>query len=327
MEGGTIVTEGVALADRSALADDALVTAVRRGDDRAFEELYWRYGRRINAYVQGMVKDHGRAEDVTQEVFVSALRRMRATDRPIAFRPWIYEIARNACIDAHRRTKRTEEVPLEPEGLSPADRGRLVDASPAPENAVAVKEQLDTLRGAFGGLSDTHHEILIMRELEGRSYADIGEALGMSRPAVESTLFRARRRLGEEFGELASGERCRVVQAIALHALDGERIGTRDRRRVASHAAHCDACRRLAMHGGLSVDPPLRTRVARKLGGWLPLPAFLRRGGEQVAGGKAGWAAHLPAFAEPLGAVSGKAAAGLVALAVAGAGPGVTATT
>src|SRR5918997_1757567 len=245
MEGGTIVTEGVALADRSALADDALVTAVRRGDDRAFEELYWRYGRRINAYVQGMVKDHGRAEDVTQEVFVSALRRMRATDRPIAFRPWIYEIARNACIDAHRRTKRTEEVPLEPEGLSPADRGRLVDASPAPENAVAVKEQLDTLRGAFGGLSDTHHEILIMRELEGRSYADIGEALGMSRPAVESTLFRARRRLGEEFGELASGERCRVVQAIA----------------------------------------------------------------------------------EPLGAVSGKAAAGLVALAVAGAGAGVTATT
>src|ERR687893_63871 len=182
MEGGTIVTEGVALADRSGLADDALVTAVRRGDDRSFEELYWRYGRRINAYVQGMVKDHGRAEDVTQEVFVSALRRMRATDRPIAFRPWIYEIARNACIDAHRRTKRTEEVPLEPEGLSRADGGRLVDASPAPENAVAVKEQLDTLRGAFGGLSDTHHEILIMRELEGRSYADIGEARGVARP-------------------------------------------------------------------------------------------------------------------------------------------------
>src|SRR5436305_10361279 len=87
-----------------------LVAAVRRGDERAFETLYERYQRRIYAFVLGMVKDHGRAEDVTQEVFVSALRRMRATERPIAFKPWIYEIAKNACIDAFRRTRRAEEV-------------------------------------------------------------------------------------------------------------------------------------------------------------------------------------------------------------------------
>ena len=92
--------------------DHQLVAAVRRGDDRAFEALYARYQRRIHAYVMGMVKDHGRAEDVTQEVFVSALRRMRETERPIAFKPWIYEIAKNACIDQFRRTRRTEEVPL-----------------------------------------------------------------------------------------------------------------------------------------------------------------------------------------------------------------------
>jgi len=53
------------------------VAAVRRGEDRAFEQLYSRYGRRIVSYVFGMVGDHGRAEDVTQEVFVSALRRRR----------------------------------------------------------------------------------------------------------------------------------------------------------------------------------------------------------------------------------------------------------
>ena len=74
-------------------ADSELVAAVRRGDDRAFEQLYSRYQRRIAAYVFGMVKDHGRAEDITQEVFISALRRMRDTDRAIAFKPWIYEIA------------------------------------------------------------------------------------------------------------------------------------------------------------------------------------------------------------------------------------------
>jgi DNA-directed RNA polymerase specialized sigma24 family protein len=64
-------------------SDQQLVARVRRGDDRAFETSYQRYQRRIAAYVLGMVKDHGRAEDVTQEVFVSALRRMRQTPRPI----------------------------------------------------------------------------------------------------------------------------------------------------------------------------------------------------------------------------------------------------
>jgi DNA-directed RNA polymerase specialized sigma24 family protein len=85
--------------ESESVSDHTLVAAVRRGDDRAFEALYQRYHRRIQAYVFGMVKDHQRAEDVTQEVFVSALRRMRATERPIAFKPWIYEIAKNACID------------------------------------------------------------------------------------------------------------------------------------------------------------------------------------------------------------------------------------
>ena len=91
-------------------SDDALVAATRAGDDRAFEQLYTRYQRRIAAYVLGMVRDHGRAEDITQDVFVSALRRMRDTDRPIVFKPWIYEIAKNACIDAYRRSRRAEEI-------------------------------------------------------------------------------------------------------------------------------------------------------------------------------------------------------------------------
>src|SRR6188768_4284134 len=110
-----------------AISDHTLVAQVRRGDDRAFEALYQRYHRRIQAYVFGMVKDHQRAEDVTQEVFVSALRRMRATERPIAFKPWIYEIAKNACIDQFRRSKRAEEVSFDAdEGLAPSDYGRLV---------------------------------------------------------------------------------------------------------------------------------------------------------------------------------------------------------
>ncbi len=188
--------------------DLSLVAAVRRGDDRAFEQLYARYQRRISAYVFGMVKDHGRAEDITQEVFISALRRMRETDRTIAFKPWIYEIAKNACIDQFRRSRRAEEVSMDAsDGLGQADHGRLVAGDPTPDDAVDAKQQLDHLCGAFGGLSDSHHEILVLREFEGLSYREIGDRMGLSRPGVESTLVRARKRLGEEYDELVSGHR------------------------------------------------------------------------------------------------------------------------
>ena len=218
----------MASASLEATGDDAaLVAAVRRGDDRAFEALYRRYQRRIHAYVLGLVGDHGRAEDVTQEVFVSALRRMRATEQPLAFKPWLFQIAKNACIDAFRRSRRAEEVSYDDaERLAPADHSRLVGRGPSPDAAVAVKQDLDDLCGAFGGLSETHHEILVLRELEGRSYAEIGAQLGMSRPAVESTLFRARRRLSEEYDDIVSGARCARVRGM-IAALAPAAAGTR----------------------------------------------------------------------------------------------------
>src|SRR6476620_10513702 len=132
--------------ESESVSDHTLVAKVRRGDDRAFEALYQRYHRRIHAYVFGMVKDHQRAEDVTQEVFVSALRRMRATERPIAFKPWIYEIAKNACIDAFRRSKRAEEVSYDADdSLGPADRSRMTWFGPTPDAVVAAKHDLQSL--------------------------------------------------------------------------------------------------------------------------------------------------------------------------------------
>jgi RNA polymerase sigma factor (sigma-70 family) len=311
-------------------SDERLVAAVRRGEDRAFETLYQRYQRRVHAYVLGMVKDHGRAEDVTQEVFVSALRRMRATDRQIAFKPWVYEIAKNACIDAFRRSKRAEEVSYDAEGgLAPGDHLRLVGNGPTPEAAVAAKHDLETLCGAFGGLSESHHEILVLRELEGLTYEQIGERMGMTRPAVESTLFRARRRLTEEYDELVSGARCLRVQAIIAGATSGP-VGLRDSRRLSRHLAHCQPCRREALAAGLDrgllVRRPARTRIAEKIAGLLPFPAFLRlrRGGDVPAPEPPGarLAAHLPALSDQLSAPWTKAATG-AALLLAGVGTGV----
>src|SRR5687767_6506773 len=141
--------------DGEETSDHDLVARVRVGDDLAFERLYRRYHRRIAAYVQGMVHDHARAEDVTQDVFMSALRRMRETDRPIAFKPWIYEIAKNACIDQFRRSRRAEEISFDAdEGMGAADTARLASPGATPDAAVDQKQQLDDLCGAFGGLSE-----------------------------------------------------------------------------------------------------------------------------------------------------------------------------
>jgi RNA polymerase sigma factor (sigma-70 family) len=309
------------------------VAAVRAGDDHAFEALYHRYQRRIGAYIYGMVHDHGRAEDITQDVFMSALRRMRATDTPIAFKPWVYEIAKNACIDAFRRSKRAEEISYDADDGS--DRLHLVSKGPTPDDAVDTRMSLDHLRGAFGGLSEAHHQILVMRELEGLSYRQIGERLGMSRPSVESTLFRARRRLSEEYDELVSGERCRRIQRIISGATGG-RVGTRDERKMARHVSYCQPCRRAAFAAGFDADALTPKRTAReKIAALLPLPAFLKRriaghgaddhGSFGSVGGQAATLAQLStaaaSYADPVmhwGKAAAKAAA--VAAAVVGAG-------
>jgi RNA polymerase sigma factor (sigma-70 family) len=311
--------------------DHDLVARVRAGDDRAFERLYRRYHRRIGAYIQGMVHDHARAEDVTQDVFMSALRRMRETDRPIAFKPWIYEIAKNACIDQFRRSRRAEEVSMDAEeGLGSADYGKLITRDPSPEVAVENKQSLDHLCGAFGGLSETHHEILVMRELEGLSYREIGERLGMTRPAVESTLFRARRRLTEEYDELVSGERCQRVQSIIATAAQGS-LGARDRKRLARHVSYCQPCMRQARISGVDSADLVRTPLRARIAALLPLPAFLkaRIGGDEALGRQgdvstlASWSAQASSLDPSLVSGWGKAAATAATIALAGVGAGV----
>ncbi|HVS28664.1 MAG TPA: sigma-70 family RNA polymerase sigma factor [Solirubrobacteraceae bacterium] len=270
--------------------DGLLVARTRAGDDRAFEQLYRRYRRRISAHVYGMVGDHGRAEDITQEVFVSALRRIRATERPIAFSPWAHEIARNACIDEYRRNQRSaQEVSYDADdayGQRPMlDRLPMRDSSP--EDALETKQRVVDLCGAFSGLSPAHHRILVLREFEGLSYREIGERMEMSRPAVESTLLRARRRLAAEYDELVSGRRCERVQRIISDSLASD-LGVRDRQRLARHISHCQPCRALARAAALP-DAAACSGVREKLAALIPLP-FLpgawRHGGGAISAGR-----------------------------------------
>ncbi len=143
-----------------------------------------------------------------------------------------------------------------------------------PERAAEVGEQMDHLRGAFGGLSDNHHRILVLREFEGLSYHEIGERMGLTRPSVESTLFRARRRLGEEYADVQTGRRCDDVRE-ALGPVAGGIAGARERRRVQRHLAWCSSCRSAARRAGLENGEVLVPEgVGSRAAALLPLPAL-----------------------------------------------------
>jgi RNA polymerase sigma factor (sigma-70 family) len=317
-------------------SEHELVAAVRAGHDHAFEELYARYSERIYSFIVSKVHDHGRAEDIAQEVFMSALRRLRASDQTIAFKPWIYEIAKNACIDEFRRGSRAREVPLESDGDFVVDRQKSsVSRVPTPAAAVESKQRLDDLRGAFGGLSSTHHQLLVMREFEGMSYDEIGERLDMTRQMVESSLFRARRRLSEEYQELASGQRCEQIQT----AIDSGRLrtvsalGLRDRRRFARHLAHCQPCRHAALMAGVHETLVKPRSIAAKIAALLPFPLLRlpwRANGAKGARAASVGGSHHMAGAGSAGGVASAGSAltfgqavATIALVIAGAGGGL----
>jgi RNA polymerase sigma factor (sigma-70 family) len=311
------------ISTRAEGTDRDLVEAVKAGDDVAFEELYRRYRPRIAAYARRKVRDPARAEDIAQDAFFSALRRMRATDAEIAFKPWIFEIARNAAIDHWRRTSRAEEISVEEdERLRQSDRVRLTGAA-GPDSALVEKERFEHLRGAFDELSDVHTRILVLRELEGLSYREIAERLELTESSVQSALFRARRRLESEYADISEGRRCVAMRSVMGRLAEG--LGNkRDVGRLTRHARRCHVCRRRARELGVDLVPPL-TRLRRKAAALVPLPLVPRRGaassgaagGAQGAGGVSGL---LPAGAQVGGVVAERTAAIVAAAAIAGAG-------
>jgi RNA polymerase sigma factor (sigma-70 family) len=295
-------------------SDCALVDAVRDGDDAAFEELYRRYQPRIAGFVHSMLRDEARAEDVAQEAFLSALRRMRETDSEINFKPWIYQIARNAAIDSYRRNSHAVEVSMDADhGLRASDRHRLVGSDEAPDSALVTKERLTHLQGAFDELSEVHTRVLVMRELEGMSYREIGEQLDLTRPAVESALFRARRRLESEYTELSEGRRCEAMRATMARMAAGTHRGAEEHR-LARHAKRCHACRKRARELGIE---PLTTLGAlrRKAAALLPIPWLFRR-----SGGDGGGITGLFSTGANAAPLAERAAALVAAVALVGAG-------
>ena len=110
-----------AAAASTEVREEELVARAKAGSSEAFEALFKRYRDRITAYVRTIIPNHARAEDVVQEIFVSALRKLHTLEEPAAFKSWIYEIARNACLDDLRRVKRNGEILVRSNDFTPYD--------------------------------------------------------------------------------------------------------------------------------------------------------------------------------------------------------------
>jgi RNA polymerase sigma-70 factor, ECF subfamily len=172
-----------------ALGDETLAARARGGDTRAFEALVRRYQRPIYRLAVRMLADAGEAEDVTQEVFVTAWRRLPGIQEDRAVRAWLYRIATNRCLNILRARKPT--APLQEETI-PA-------ASPAasPEARAEAHERLAALRAALGQLTAEQRACWLLREVEELPYAEIAGILHTTPQAVRGRLARARAELGE----------------------------------------------------------------------------------------------------------------------------------
>jgi RNA polymerase sigma factor (sigma-70 family) len=183
--------------------EEELVAAAQAGNREAFEALFRRYRQAITAYVRARVRDEGRTEDIVQETFFSAHNSLATLGHPRAFRPWLYQIAHNACLDEARRRRRNDELILGWDEFPPPDE-RIVFHHQGPDHQLSQKEELADLTHALGGLPPSQHEALVLREVEGMSYDEIGRRMQLSPGAVESVLFRARRGLKRAYSKAAA---------------------------------------------------------------------------------------------------------------------------
>jgi RNA polymerase sigma-70 factor, ECF subfamily len=200
--------------------------AQRPRSDRAFERLYKRHVGDVYRYALAVMRNPTDAEDVTQTTFLNAYRSyVEKGSRPEKPQNWLIAIAHNVCRQRFRQSaRRPAEVSFED------DIADTVADDDTPSG--------DDIRRALSHLAFNQRAALVMRELEGRSYAEIAEILEVSTSAVETLIFRARRALREQLeGSLTCGE----AEFAISRQLDG-RLPRGERGQLRAHLRECSEC-------------------------------------------------------------------------------------
>ncbi len=211
-------------------SDDQLLALFRAGNEDAFGVIHDRYRQRLFAYVRQMLFAAPRqdAEDVLQDVFVRAYGALRVDDRAVHLRAWLYRVAHNRCIDHLRR-------PVPPAAdVFEMSRKPLHD----PIEEAQRREDLAQLVQDVGRLPEQQRSALLMREIDGMSYADLAGALDVTVPAIKSLLVRARIGLVEAAD--ARDADCAEIRADLTGSYDR---GVKASARARKHLRSCDGCR------------------------------------------------------------------------------------
>lgn len=177
----------------------------------AFDELFQAYEQRIFNLVYRLVGDWEDAADLTSETFVRALRswdRFRGDAQPYT---WLYRIALNLCKNYFRQQRHRSRVhsfsldtPLEAEADDNLAR-EVEDTSQEPHRRLEHKELEGQVAKCLLSLRPEMRALILLRDLQGLSYQEIGQVLGCSEKAVKSRLFRARTQLRDALGPYLSG--------------------------------------------------------------------------------------------------------------------------
>ena len=194
-------------------SDRDLVASARAGHVDAYDRLVRRHHRSVYGLIVHLLHDHDLAEDMTQDVFVKALRELESHRLEDSFSSWILRIANNRALNHLKREQSLrrrglDTVPLEPTPDTSNPRGLMTGAlrpvgwstpTPTPRDMRALAP---ALQEALGRLKEKYRECFIMREIEERSYEEIAEIMDMPKGTVSSCVTRARGELRAALGPL-----------------------------------------------------------------------------------------------------------------------------
>lgn len=180
----------------SAAGARGFVSERRDGVAVSSAALFAAYHAKIRGYVLGMVRDPAEADDLTQEVFLRAHRKLSSLQDPNAVLPWLYRIATNVCYDRFRQRSRRPR--LDPHDVNDAAAAGGIPATGdgATLDRMIVRSQMSAcVRRYLEGLSDGYRQVIMLHDLQGLTNREIAAMLGVSVDTVKIRLHRARRRL------------------------------------------------------------------------------------------------------------------------------------
>lgn len=173
-------------------SDEELVERAARGDDHAFRMIFERYSRPVTGFIFGMVGERGLAEDLSQETFVRAHRKLSSLRAPSMLSTWLYGIAKNVAREAIQARRVALRRAATTDSLAVTN---LSDKAPLPDEQLVIKELHAAIEKALQMLDDDKRMIFTLRVFQQRSYEEITEITGFSLSKIKTDLSRARARM------------------------------------------------------------------------------------------------------------------------------------